>query len=360
MFFFPFSHWVGGIVEEHSHRLVGTVVGLLSIVLVLWLHGRGARAAMRWVGGLTATGATLVWYSKGSASHDAWVLLGVGAGFAGASTFWPACEPAPRWLRRLGWILLIAVVIQGLLGGLRVTLLSDFLGVVHGTLAQLFFCAVCAMALFLSRFWDARPRLYLPADPGRLRAWVLATTLLILVQLILGATMRHQRAGLAIPDFPLAYGSWWPATDPASVDAYNRGRLESVATLPIQAFHIHLQLAHRVMAVVIVTLIARVFWRSVRGLGWGARTTRLACLWLGLVMTQFTLGAATIWTGKSADIATAHVAVGALTFAAGALMVILTRTELARPVPSCPARRVEARASCESRPGSGRDDPNPA
>src|SRR5512141_1068025 len=50
MFFFPVSQWVGGIFYEHTHRLLASGVGLLTVVLALWLHGRGARRAMRWGG----------------------------------------------------------------------------------------------------------------------------------------------------------------------------------------------------------------------------------------------------------------------------------------------------------------------
>ena len=110
-------------------------------------------------------------------------------------------------MRWLGVAAFLAGGAQGVLGGLRVTLHMDSLGIFHGTIAQLFFVLTCALALFTSRFWAG-----LVADrqilrvPSGLRTLVLATTLLILGQLILGATMRHQHAGLAIPDFPLAYG----------------------------------------------------------------------------------------------------------------------------------------------------------
>src|SRR5207253_6446569 len=83
-------------------------------------------------------------------------------------------------------------------------------------------------------------------------AWLLPmTTLLILMQLILGATMRHQHAGLAIPDFPLAYGKVWPPMDPASVTQYNQQRHEITAVNPITAVQIGLQMAHRLMALLI-------------------------------------------------------------------------------------------------------------
>src|SRR5688500_2776516 len=51
MFWFPFSQWIGGIFYEHSHRLVASVVGLLTMVMALWLHGKKSRPLLRWGGG---------------------------------------------------------------------------------------------------------------------------------------------------------------------------------------------------------------------------------------------------------------------------------------------------------------------
>src|SRR5579872_3547204 len=101
MFLFPFSNWVGGIFYEHSHRLVASAVGFLTAILAIWLLVRESRAWLRW--------------------------LGVAAFFA--------------------------VVLQGVLGGLRVVLYKDEIGIFHAALAQLFFVLVCAIALFTSRWW---------------------------------------------------------------------------------------------------------------------------------------------------------------------------------------------------------------
>ncbi len=60
--------------------------------------------------------------------------------------------------------------------------------------------------------------------------------------------MRHQHAGLAIPDFPAAYGKIWPDTSPAAVPRYNQNRLEASGENPITAFQIELQMAHRIVA----------------------------------------------------------------------------------------------------------------
>src|SRR5437763_335976 len=67
------------------------------------------------------------------------------------------------------------------------------------------------------------------AAPRGLRRLVLFTTTLLFAQLVLGATMRHQHAGLAIPDFPAAYRRLWPALDAESVARYNQNRVEVYA-----------------------------------------------------------------------------------------------------------------------------------
>jgi cytochrome c oxidase assembly protein subunit 15 len=174
-----------------------------------------------------------------------------------------------------------------------------------------------------------------PAQPfstinHQLSSLLLFTTLLILCQLALGAAMRHQHAGLAIPDFPLAYGQLWPAMDADSVAHYNQQRLEILAVNPITGLQIGLQIVHRLLALTILGMVAFAAWSARRGLGGSNLLSRLALSLLGLVLTQALLGAATIWSNKAADIATAHVLVGALTLALGTMMSIIAyRDQLA-------------------------------
>ena len=208
-----------------------------------------------------------------------------------------------------------------MLGGLRVVLFKDALGIFHATLAQMFFVLICAIALFTSRWWQSSPGTASDAQP-RLSTLFLATTLLILAQLALGATMRHQHAGLAITDFPLAYGQLWPATSPDSIAHYNAHRIETVAANPITAFQIKLQMIHRLVAVVILCAVAYATWSARRVLGRSHRMSRLALGWLGLVVAQGILGAATIWSNKAADVTTLHVLLGALCLATGAIITI--------------------------------------
>ena len=296
MFFFPISKWTGGIFYEHSHRLVASGVGFLTTILAIWLWLKESRA----------------------------------------------------WLRWLGVVAFATVVLQGVLGGLRVVLFKDEIGIFHATLAQLFFALVCAMALFTSKWWKDLPPPIAPSSPGegeqehlnnvrRLRSLFLLSTILIFVQLVLGATMRHQHAGLAIPDFPLAYGKVWPATDPASVSLYNAQRMEITAVNPITATQIFLQMSHRLMAVAILVCVGLVAWDAkkrspVSPFPVSRAIRRLSCSWVGLILAQVGLGAWTIWSNKAADVATAHVLVGALSLVTGVLGCIICFRRLSVPV----------------------------
>jgi cytochrome c oxidase assembly protein subunit 15 len=331
MFFFPISKWIGGIFFEHTHRLVASLVGFLTTVLALWLFGYKSRPLLRWTGGIfIAAGAGLCLLFPAHAAEN---LLLSGIGLAGlvAGFYWPKCEPAPKWLRVLGIAAFVGVVAQGVLGGLRVTELKDQLGIFHATLAQLFFLLAGSIALFLSDFWQRLP-VQAEEDRHRFRLIFTVITGLILAQLILGATMRHQHAGLAIPDFPAAYGKVWPDTDAGAIARYNQNRLEVLAYNPITAAQVELQMVHRILALLIFAAVALCAWRAGRFLGWRHRLTRLAGLWFGLVLAQVLLGASTIWTGKSADVATAHVACGALCLITGGLAALVSFRLLAAPV----------------------------
>jgi cytochrome c oxidase assembly protein subunit 15 len=253
----------------------------------------------------------------------------VGVASFGASWVWPRCEASVKWLRWCGVAALLAVVLQGVLGGLRVVLYKDAIGIFHATLAQLFFALVCAIALFTSRRWQAPPARTPSTIKHQLATLFPLATVLILGQLALGAAMRHQHAGLAIPDFPLAYGKLWPAMDAAAVEHYNAQRMEITAANPIAAFQIGLQMVHRLVALAILGAVGFSAWTARRALGGRHLLSRLALGWLGLILTQALLGAATIWSNKAADIATAHVLVGALALALGAMISILSYRERA-------------------------------
>jgi heme a synthase len=336
MFFFPPSKWIGGILFEHSHRLVASAVGFLTMILALWLFGRKSRPVLRWSGVLFIVAGLCACLKFPAHDKENISLSILGLGALAASFVWPTSEPSPKWLRVMGMSAFVAVVVQGVLGGLRVTQMDARIGIFHATLAQLFLVLLSAIALSQTGFWRRLP-VQSETDRGRFRLFFVATTCLVFGQLLLGATMRHQHAGLSIPDFPTAYGKIWPDTSPAAVLRYNQERTEAVDYNPITAFQIELQMLHRLMAVAILIATGLGAWRAGHYLGRNHPLARLAFVWFGLVLAQVFLGAATIWTGKTADIATAHLACGALCLVTGGLTSILSFRMLAARVVPCGA-----------------------
>jgi cytochrome c oxidase assembly protein subunit 15 len=220
------------------------------------------------------------------------------------------------WLGVAAFLLVIA---QGILGGLRVKLQMASLGIFHGAVAQTFLVLVCALALFTSRWWQKSETEKQVSVPRGVRSHVLCVTILIFIQLLIAATMRHQHAGLAIPDFPTAYGKIWPATTPDAIAKYNEQRTEMNGENPITAFQVDLQMIHRLVAYAIFLGVAAAALLARKKLGGGDALSKFAFFWLGLLTLQIILGAATIWTNKAADVATGHVMVGALALLTGSL-----------------------------------------
>ncbi|HMJ90267.1 MAG TPA: COX15/CtaA family protein [Candidatus Acidoferrum sp.] len=312
LFLFPFSKWIGGVFFEHSHRLWGYLVGFFSAVLAIWTWARDTKGRERWVGisAMILAGALMGY-------HKPWMLVSVAAVsmFAAIWAGVNAMRQPSHQLRWLGVIILAGVIVQGVIGGLRVLLDEKWgteFGVFHATIAQLFLLLAGSIVLITSDWWAKASRMF---HGGALRRFVFATTLLILLQLIFGATMRHQHAGLAVPDLPLAYGKLWPATDASSVAAYNSHRIEAAGENPISAGHIVIHMLHRYTGVLIAALVivcATMMFR--RG---GTVQRRFATAWIALVLLQVTLGILTITSERKVDVTTTHVAVGALTFLIG-------------------------------------------
>ena len=291
MFAFPVSRWVGAVLLEHTHRLAASGVGLLTI---------GLAAALAWT-------------------------------------------DSRRWVKTLGWTALGLVIVQGVLGGLRVRLTADWIGIFHGCVAQAFLALVSFLALATSRWWltlgapdSRRPD---PAALAGLSKKLLAVAILIYMQLALGAAMRHAHAGLSIPDFPKAYGHWWPQVHKADLPALNRQRTETLHQPPTTLAQIHLQMIHRLNATLIlgcILAVASSAWRRRELLPDALRW--LATAGVALVAVQITLGMYTIWTNKAADVATAHVAVGASLLVWAVLTYAATRRWMAGGAPGVRTR----------------------
>jgi cytochrome c oxidase assembly protein subunit 15 len=239
MFSYPLSGMVGGILYEHGHRMIASVVGLLTTILAVWL----------------------------------WIK-----------------EPR-RWVKWLGVSAFVAVLTQGILGGLTVLyLLPTPISVLHGCLAQTFFCMTIAIAVVTSPGWQEQtPKLDIEGKPNPQNVAFL-TLFAVFGQLIIGATMRHMGAGLAIPDFPLAFGKVIP---------------------PITTQAIAINFLHRIGALIVTICIVATFITIRRNYKNEKGLANPATVLLSAVVLQITLAAITVWTNKAPIPTTAHVATGA-------------------------------------------------
>jgi heme a synthase len=363
MFALPLSTWLtGGVFHEHTHRLWASVVGVLVVALTRWLGGRPSRLPLVIVGlAELVMGQVLLRFGSDwkGAGH---FLSGIGGVVLLAGIVWVKNAPSVAPLPKLGWLAFALVQVQGLLGGLRVVLdaqmvgdvrLGTAFGVFHGCLAQLFLVLLAFIALMTSGWWQRRhaasretkSRVSGPAlARSPIHTWFVVTTILILAQLLVAATMRHQHAGLAIPDFPLAYGELWPDTSAEAVTRYNAQRVETTAANPITAFQINLQMVHRALAVLILTGVIICAWQVRRNIAQpgGGELRCVANFWLGLISVQVLLGAWTIWSNKAADVATLHVVVGSLSLVTGALGCLISFRRFAGVAESQGASLAEA------------------
>lgn len=262
---------VGGVLFEHGHRMVAGAVGALTVVLAFWYARRERR----------------------------------------------------RVVRSLAWVALAAVVAQGILGGLTVLLrLPPAVSVLHACLAQGYFGLIVTLAVLTSRGWIEQRGAAAPEDgrPSLFRPAVIAASL-VYVQLAVGALMRHTGAGLAIPDFPLAFGRAVP---------------------PLATPEIAIHFAHRVMALFVT---AAVFWLAARA---GRRAERLdlvipARLAAVLVLVQIMLGAASVLSRLAVVPTVAHLVNGALLLAT--LLVVALRAGREAGLASAPAALPDAQRS---------------
>lgn len=144
MFLFPLSRMTGGIYYEHAHRLLGSLVGLTVLVLAVQLWRTDRRA----------------------------------------------------WVRLLGTATLLLVIVQGVMGGLRVTQQSTLLAITHGVTGQLILGMVVGLAVVSSHVWrQAEATAPHPsAATDRMLCVLLPVTMVI--QIALGAVQRHLDQGL--------------------------------------------------------------------------------------------------------------------------------------------------------------------
>jgi len=235
-----FPPMVGGILYEHGHRLIAGTAGLLTamLALVLWRLERR------------------------------------------------------RWVRQLAWAALGLVVFQGVLGGITVLLLLPrAVSISHALFAQIFFSATVVLVQVTAPGWA---RLTVPGRGREVAARAaragLYTAAALLLQLVMGATVRHNGAGLAIPDFPLAYGRLVP---------------------PLDSFPVAIHFLHRLGALAVLLLVGLTLWRVARSID--LAPLRAPALGMAALATaQILLGGAVIWSQRAVSATTAHLVVGAL------------------------------------------------
>jgi cytochrome c oxidase assembly protein subunit 15 len=193
--------------------------------------------------------------------------------------------------------------------------------VLHGILGQLYFCLTIIIAMMTSRRWLSRHDIKrsTPASPGapqgvsiRTLAYVMLATLVI--QLSLGSIMRHYKAGLAIPDFPAAYGQIVPPLTNEGIrhamdtNAGGEQNLEGYYS----PFKVSVHYAHRIWAIsVVVSIFATLSALGSRGYLQNPLMLRPTLIVAGLLVVQIFLGASVIWSGRHPEVATAHQATGA-------------------------------------------------
>ena len=259
MFLYPLSGMVGGILYEHSHRLLGALVGFLTIILALWL-----------------------WRQE--------------------------CRPCLRWL---GAVALGAIVLQGVLGGLRVLLLQHTLAILHACLAQAFFALLVGIAFFTSPATDAIPEQPPAGDLRRLRRLCVLTTASIYLQVVFGAILRHTGTRLEAHLFF------------AALVAIH------VIVISLQAWRHHFEQHDLVRPSMLLS----------------ALLMAQLSLGLGAYLVKFTAVAAMVTPFARVSLTTIHLAVGSLMLATSLVLTLRTYHLLAVPRPVIAGTRLSEQVS---------------
>ena len=268
MFAFPLSDMVGGIFYEHGHRLMATFVGFLTLCQTIWL----------------------------------------------------SITKVDRWLKTIGFISLCAVIIQGLFGGLTVIFyLPTIVSIIHGTLAQTFFAILIIISYSLSKERFYRNDKVKISSQIYNRALIIG--LIIYLQLILGALVRHTSSGLAIPDFPTMGGTLLPFFNDSMLNFVNNHLFEMDRDM-VSIHQVVIHFFHRLGAL-ILSLIFLVFFFKYRNQFKYNKTINFS-LWsiLITILFQIFLGAATVLSERNEIITSLHVLNGALLLGLTVLLVL--------------------------------------
>jgi heme a synthase len=307
---------------EHGHRYTAEAVGLLVAILCAWVWGS------RWAIPIASAGAVAgaIGAHVGGLAKGEVVLSGLGAA-AAAFVLMIVAQVArpdhvhPPGVRWLAFTAFLGVLAQAVLGGLRVihdpagTLAGDAasattLRIVHGAFAQFELCLLVAVAAMLSRIWWERPNP--PGQrlgPVRWLAWI--TVVFVFLQLIVGATLRHQGAGMVIPTFP--------ESEPGN---YGLPLTDNILT---QLHYVH----SRIGAAIVSLLVLVTALRAIGNAGGDVRIIRPAVMLLACTVVQVVLGMHIIWWVRPPILTTMHVLNGALLLAT---VLLLAMRASRRPV----------------------------
>ena len=263
---------------EHGHRMTAELVGVLGAVLCCWVWRRwtalfvavALSAVLPPIAAIAGASKVAIMHLAIWPAAIAFVILILKG--SGARVY--RVRPSVRWA---AFGLFCCICIQATLGGFRVTTetagaidVALIFRIAHGSFAQIFVLSLAvATAAMLSPIWDSVPAI-LPAKGLSKLAWVVFGALLL--QLVVGATMRHMGAGLAIPSFPRTapHGPWMPTVHNAAIDT---------------------NFTHtRVFALLVTILIVVLGIRVIRAARGERTVVRLAWAMLALVLIQVTLG----------------------------------------------------------------------
>ena len=266
-----FPPMVGGVFYEHGHRMVAATVGFMSMCLTILLLRYEER----------------------------------------------------RWVKRLGIAALAAVIAQGILGGLTVKFfLPPPVSVAHAVLAQTFFILTIIIAYSQSKERERRLQEVASIHPSIVR-WTRIVVVVVYLQLIIGAVMRHTASGLAIPDFPKMGGYWWPPLNEEMLQRINDWRFEMNMD-PVHMGQVVIHLLHRVGAVAVCVslcvLTVNVFKKSLKQ----SKLVKMIYFLNFLVAIQIVLGAFTVLTRKEPHLTSLHVMIGAGILGTSALFFLQT------------------------------------
>ena len=271
MFSFPFSEMVGGIFYEHGHRLFATIVGFLTLIQFIVL----------------------------------------------------SFTDHPMWVKKTSFIALVLVITQGFLGGMTVIFfLPPQISILHGVLAQIFFISIIFIAYSLS---DSRLNKKKESFPLFIKRGALVITLLVFVQLVLGALVRHTSSGLAIPDFPKMGGMWIPTFSDNMVNNINVELFDKNLDM-VSKWQVVIHFLHRLGALIITLALTFFIYKFRKMVEKNSTESKILILFSVLLFIQIILGASTVITEKLPFVASFHVVTGAALLGCCALFVMVTQS----------------------------------